>query len=50
MELTLRTIVVMIIILVTAVVLITIILGWGGQANAWFSDVMKPFQDLLLGR
>lgn len=49
MELTLRTIVVLVVILVTAIVLISIILGWGGNANAWFRDVMKPFENLLLG-
>ncbi len=39
MEFTLRTIIVMIILVVAFMVFMMIILGWGTEANTWFTDV-----------
>ena len=49
MELTLRTVVVLIIILVSAVVFVSLILGWGGQAREWFNDIIAPLRDMFFG-
>jgi hypothetical protein len=50
MELTMRTIVVLVILLLAALIFAAIILGWGNEARYWFSSFIQPFQDLLLGK
>lgn len=47
MEFTIRTIMVMIIILVAGLVFATMILGWGAEANSWLAITTEPLRDLL---
>ncbi|UCD02714.1 MAG: hypothetical protein JSV63_02910 [Candidatus Aenigmatarchaeota archaeon] len=47
MELTIRTIVVLIIILVAGLVFGTMILGWGDMANTWMVSVTEPLKELI---
>lgn len=49
MEFTMKTIVIMLLILVVALVCATIILSWSNEANGLLGVVIKPFQDMLTG-
>lgn len=50
MEFTMRTIVVLTILLVATLVFASIMLGWGSEATQWLSAILRPFQDLVLHR
>jgi hypothetical protein len=50
MELTMRTIVVLLILLVATLVFASIILGWGSESNTWLHNFLKPFQDIITGK
>ncbi|MFH0956919.1 MAG: hypothetical protein V1813_03580 [Candidatus Aenigmatarchaeota archaeon] len=47
MEFTFRTVIVMILLLIMALVCATIILGWSGDANNLFHAVIGPFRDMV---
>jgi hypothetical protein len=47
MEFTFRTVVVMILLLVMALVCAIIIFGWSADANNIFHSVLAPFKDLV---
>jgi hypothetical protein len=50
MELTFRTIVILIIILVALLVFAGMIMGWGANINSWFNQVFDPLQETVAGR
>lgn len=49
MEMPLRAIMVMLVLLIAALVVASLILGWGGQAQNWFLDSIKEFSKIVLG-
>ena len=49
MEFTLRTMVVLIIILIAAFVFASLILGWGNQANMLFAETFNQLRKLIFG-
>jgi hypothetical protein len=50
MEFTMKTIVVLILLLIATLVLASIMLGWGDEATRWFVLAFEPMQDLVFGR
>lgn len=50
MEFTIRTIVVLTLLLVATLVFAAIMLGWGSEASEWLTAILTPFQDLVLRR
>jgi hypothetical protein len=50
MEFTMRTIVVLLILLAATLVIVSIMFGWGSEARSWFVMVFEPMQNLVLGR
>jgi hypothetical protein len=50
MEYTLRTIVVLTLLLVATLVFAAIMLGWGSEVTEWLTAILNPFQDLVLRR
>lgn len=49
MELTIRTIVVLMIILVAGLVFATMVLNWGTQGNEWQNDILDSLKGLIMG-
>jgi hypothetical protein len=47
MEFTMRTVIIMILLLVMALVCATILFGWSADANSIFRLVLSPFKDLV---
>jgi hypothetical protein len=50
MELTLSTVVVLLILLIATLIFASIMLGWGGEATTWLNSTFTPFQNLVLRR
>lgn len=50
MEFTIRTIVVLTLLLVATLVFAAVMLGWGSESSEWLTAVMSPFQNLVLRR
>ena len=48
MELTMKTVIILVLVLIAGLVFASLILGWGGDLNMWFQAVIKPFEDLTL--
>lgn len=47
MELTIRTIMVLILILAAGLVFATMILGWGADASSWVAITTEPLMEML---
>ena len=50
MELTMRTVVMMLILLIATFVFASIMLGWGSQTSSLINEVITPFLDMIVGR
>jgi len=50
MELTMRTIVVLIILLIATFVFASIIMGWGTEVGTWLNATLTSFQNMVLPR
>ncbi len=50
MEFTIRTIVVLTLLLVATLVFAAVMLGWGAEASEWLTAILSPFQELVLRR
>jgi len=48
MELTMKTVIILVLVLIAGLVFATLILGWGVDLNKWFAAVIKPFEELTL--
>ncbi len=48
MEFTLRTAIILIILLVAALLYATIMIGWGEEGTSWMSDSLEPMKEYLM--
>ena len=49
MELTLRTVIVLVMLFVATLLIASILLTWNSNSMQWFSSGLKPLRDVLIG-